>query len=154
MRQIGSITFIPENMPRFIGTKTLKAIGMSRADYCMYRGWSLPAGENGADMGYLVEYTDGGKPNDSRHEGYISWSQKEQFDNAYRHRPLVDGMAPHQQRVVDEQADLNEKLIKLEAFTDTPLFASLPEAERGRLMAQHGAMFAYFTILAERIAAF
>lgn len=84
MQQSGSITFIPENMPRFIGTKVLKAIGMSRADYCLYRGWPLPADENGADKGYLVEYTDGGKPNDSRHAGYISWSPKEQFDNAYR----------------------------------------------------------------------
>lgn len=63
-------------------------------------------------------------------------------------------MAPHQQRVVDELAELSDKLTKLEAFADTPLFASLAEAERGRLMAQHGAMFAYSTILGERIAAF
>lgn len=63
-------------------------------------------------------------------------------------------LPPHQQRVIDERAELNDKMVKLEAFTDTPLFASLDEAERRRLMAQHGAMFAYSTILTERIAAF
>ena len=57
---------------------------MTRAAYNDYRAWDLPANENGDDEGYLVEYTDGGKPNDARHDGYISWSPKEQFDNAYR----------------------------------------------------------------------
>lgn len=76
-------------MDLFIGTKTVKATLMTRAEYNEYRTWTLPANENGADEGYLVEYTDGGKPNDSRHEGYISWSPKEQFDNAYRE---INGM--------------------------------------------------------------
>lgn len=69
---------------KFIGTKIITAEAMTRAAYNGYRGWDLPANENGADQGYLVEYTDGGKPNDPRHAGYISWSPKEQFDNAYR----------------------------------------------------------------------
>ena len=56
---------------------------MNRLDYNAYRGWELPADEDGADDGYLVEYLDGGKPNDTRHEGYISWSPKAQFDNGY-----------------------------------------------------------------------
>lgn len=71
-------------MKTYIGTKTITALSMSRGDYNTYRGWNMPSNENGADEGYLVEYTDGGKPNDSRHAGYISWSPKEQFDNAYR----------------------------------------------------------------------
>lgn len=71
-------------MERYIGTKIVTATAMNRADYNVYRGWVLPANEDGADEGYLVEYTDGGKPNDARHAGYISWSPKEQFDNAYR----------------------------------------------------------------------
>ncbi|CAB5144359.1 Protein of unknown function DUF2829 [uncultured Caudovirales phage] len=71
-------------MKRYIGTKLIDAQPMTRSAYNEYRGWALPANEDGADDGYLVEYTDGGKPNDSRHAGYISWSPKEQFDNAYR----------------------------------------------------------------------
>lgn len=71
-------------MNQYIGTKLVQARPMNRAEYNAYRGWELPANENGADEGYLVEYTDGGKPNDARHAGYISWSPKEQFEGAYR----------------------------------------------------------------------
>lgn len=76
-------------MKNFIGTKQLKACSMNRLEYNEYRaehspGWKLPENENGADEGYLVEYLDGGKSNDPRHEGYISWSPKEQFENAYQ----------------------------------------------------------------------
>lgn len=71
-------------MMQCIGTKLVLAAPMTRAEYNRYRGWELPANENGADDGYLVEYLDGGQPNDPRHVGYISWSPKEQFENAYR----------------------------------------------------------------------
>lgn len=71
-------------MKRYIGTKIINAKPMNRADYNEYRNWVLPANEDGADDGYLVEYLDGGKSNDSRHAGYISWSPKEQFEGAYR----------------------------------------------------------------------
>lgn len=76
-------------MKTFIGTKIIKAVAMTRACYNGYRGWALPTNENGLDDGYLVEYTDGGKPNceELGHTGYISWYPKEQFDNAYR--PMV-----------------------------------------------------------------
>lgn len=69
---------------RFIGTKIVLAIAMTRLAYNAYRGWTLPSDEVGADEGYLVEYTDGGAPNHAAHAGYISWLPKEQFDNAYR----------------------------------------------------------------------
>lgn len=69
---------------RYIGTKTINAQPMTRAAYNEFRGWTLPAGESGADEGYLVEYLDGGKPNVPTHAGYVSWSPKEQFDKAYR----------------------------------------------------------------------
>ena len=68
----------------YIGTKLIQAWPMTRAAYNEYRGWKPPEGEDQAVDGYLVEYLDGGKPCDSRHAGYISWSPKEQFDNAYR----------------------------------------------------------------------
>ncbi len=70
-------------MKMHIGTKVVTATPMTRLDYNEYRNWNLPENENGADDGYLVEYQDGGRQNDSRHAGYISWSPKEQFDNAY-----------------------------------------------------------------------
>ncbi|WP_319568231.1 DUF2829 domain-containing protein [Cohaesibacter marisflavi] len=71
-------------MEQFFGTKHIAARPMTRLDYNIYRGWDLPADEDGSDDGYLVEYMDGGKPNHPDHEGYISWSPKEQFENAYQ----------------------------------------------------------------------
>lgn len=68
----------------FIGTKLIEAEPMTRASYNAFRGWGLPADENGSDEGYLVEYTDGGKPNVEGRAGYVSWSPKEQFEKAYR----------------------------------------------------------------------
>jgi hypothetical protein len=81
-------------MKKYIGTKQVAAREMTREEYNFYRGWTLPADEDGMDEGYLVEYLDGGKPNHPAHGGYISWSPKEHFDNA--HRELTDltfGMA-------------------------------------------------------------
>lgn len=71
-------------MKRYIGTKVIKAKPMNRLEYNEFRGWTLPADEDGADEGYLVEYVDGGKPNTTQYAGYVSWSPKEQFDKAYR----------------------------------------------------------------------
>lgn len=141
-------------MNRFIGTKLVLATAMTRASYNDFRGWKLPEDEDGSDDGYLVEYTDGGKPNVLTHAGYVSWSPKEQFDNAYRERQLVPGLAPHEQRVFDERADLIERTTKLATFFEMPLFAELDEAEQSRLRQQHHAMTAYAAILSERIDAF
>lgn len=71
-------------MKRYIGTKVINAMPMTRASYNALRGWTLPANENGDDEGYLVEYTDGGQPNHPDFAGYVSWSPKEQFEGAYR----------------------------------------------------------------------
>ena len=76
-------------MQTYIGTKLVKMRPMNRADYNTYRGWTLPADEDGTDEGYLVEYLDGGKPNVPVHEGYVSWSPKAQAEAAYR---LTSGM--------------------------------------------------------------
>lgn len=69
---------------RFIGTKIINAQPMTRLAYNQLRGWTVPADENPADDGYLVEYQDGGKPNVPGYAGYVSWSPKEQFEGAYR----------------------------------------------------------------------
>ena len=71
-------------MKKYIGTKTLFAQPMTRGEYNQYRGWELPSNENPNDKGYLVEYEDGGKPNDPRHKGYISWSPEDVFTKTYR----------------------------------------------------------------------
>lgn len=77
-------------MQKCIGTKLVQLTPMTRLEYNEYRGWDLPDNENGADEGYLVEYLDGGNANHHAHKGYISWSPKEQADNAYR---PVDGLS-------------------------------------------------------------
>lgn len=72
------------NMKKFIGSKIIQAKPMNRLDYNEYRGWQLPENENGTDEGFLVEYLDGGEANHPDHAGYISWSPKTVFENAYR----------------------------------------------------------------------
>lgn len=63
-------------------------------------------------------------------------------------------LQPHQQRVVIEKADLDEKLTKLRAFFGTETFANLDDAEMERLQRQADHMSAYSEVLGERIAAF
>jgi hypothetical protein len=63
-------------------------------------------------------------------------------------------MQPHQQRVVDEKTELDEKLSKLESFFETNIFKSIPEQEQLRLKRQAIIMAAYSDILQERITAF
>jgi hypothetical protein len=63
--------------------------------------------------------------------------------------------APHQQRVVDEKTELDEKRTKLKAFIDgNAIFAGLPDDEKERLVRRHSCMTEYSEILGERIAAF
>lgn len=72
------------SMATYFGTKVVMARQMTRQAYNDYRGWKLPENENGSDPGFLIEYVDGGAPNDPRHAGYISWSPRDVFERAYR----------------------------------------------------------------------
>lgn len=64
-------------------------------------------------------------------------------------------LQPHQQRVVDEKTELDDKLLKLKAFIDgNKIFVSLPDEEKERLVRQHRCMTEYSDILGERIIAF
>lgn len=76
-------------MKQFIGVKLINAKPMTRLQYNNFRCWDLPADENGADEGFLVEYLDGGKGNVEGYAGYVSWSPKDVFERAYR---PVDGL--------------------------------------------------------------
>lgn len=132
----------------YTGTKTLKTWPMARGEYNAYRGWAAPEGEDQSTAGYLVEYTDGGAANDSRHAGYISWSPADVFNRAYK---VADTF---QDRVRNERADLADNVIKLSAFLQTHQFAQLTDTQREDLLEQHTAMMRYVNILDKRIAAF
>jgi len=71
-------------MNQYIGVKLINAKPMTRLEYNVFRGWPLPADENGDDEGFLVEYVDGGKANTAEYAGYVSWSPKDVFERAYR----------------------------------------------------------------------
>lgn len=142
-------------MQRYEGTKRLGAQPMTRGEYNIYRGWAIPEGEDPSDAGYLVEYEDGGKANDSRHAGYISWSPADVFERSYKAIPEErTNLAPHQLRVIKERDRVEDDLDKLTAFLATPTFEALPEAEQERLVRQSGVMVQLSDVLAERIAAF
>lgn len=66
-----------------IGTHVANATPMTRAEYSQYRGWELPANEDGADEGYLVEHVSISTPNHPNHKGYISWLPKAHFEKLY-----------------------------------------------------------------------
>ncbi len=64
-------------------------------------------------------------------------------------------MEPHQQRVVAERNELDERLAKLEEFRDySPIFKGLSKAEQRRLVRQASYMELYRDVLDERIEAF
>jgi len=63
-------------------------------------------------------------------------------------------LQPHQQRVVEERADLSTRLDRLRTFLRSSLFEAVPQAERARLQRQSVYMSAYLEVLDERIAAF
>lgn len=64
-------------------------------------------------------------------------------------------MQPHQQRVVDEKAELDKKAYALSQFIGAnEIFLKLDPAEQDRLREQCEVMWQYSEILGARIAAF
>ena len=63
-------------------------------------------------------------------------------------------MQPHQQRVVEEKKELDEKRAKLLTFLASDTFRDLDEQEKIRLHRQLGVMGDYSMTLGERIRAF
>lgn len=62
---------------------------------------------------------------------------------------------PYQQRVVDEKAALDEKIVLLTQFMELASFHALVDAAEADLLnRQHDAMSDYSRVLTERIAAF
>ena len=141
-------------MTLFIGVKLVNATPMSRAEYVQYRGWQLPADEDPNTPGFLVEYLDGGPPNDSRHKGYISWSPADVFEKAYIpcNRSIV-GLHDWQVRVVAEAAELEHRRDKLLQFLNGPT-THIPYRTVRKMSQQLLTMNMYLSILEDRIAEF
>ena len=78
--------------PTHIGQKLISCKAMTRKEYNDFRGWVLPENEVGVvdDAGYMVEYEPHPtvKPNVDGYTGYISWSPKHVFNDAYK--PLTN----------------------------------------------------------------
>lgn len=63
-------------------------------------------------------------------------------------------MQPYQQRVLDEQADLEAKIERLAIFIKSPTFETVEPDERARLIRQHAIMEQYSAVLVDRISNF
>lgn len=66
-------------------------------------------------------------------------------------------MQPHEERVVTEKRELDEKLAKLKAFCfgdNTTIFRGLDPKDRDLLENQYDAMLKYSEVLGDRIARF
>ncbi|QQV88617.1 hypothetical protein [Kosakonia phage Kc237] len=99
-----------------------------------------PEAKDGKE-GYAVKYED----------GYVSWSPREVFDKAYISLGHIGHLQPHQQRVVAELAQLNEKIAKLEAFTAREDFEKIAGDEALILAYQLKYMKHYAEALGERV---
>ena len=63
----------------------------------------------------------------------------------------IDGLAPYQQRVVQERTELDERRHLLSKFILSDTFIKLPDIQRALLIEQQAAMTMYSTILSNRI---
>lgn len=63
-------------------------------------------------------------------------------------------MLPHQQRVVEELEQLNDKIEKLTSFMLGNIYISLPAVDQGLLMVQIRCMRLYAETLSDRISRF
>lgn len=63
-------------------------------------------------------------------------------------------LQPHQQRVVEERDQLQERTVKLRAFFATETFGSLEKEERDDLVRQSAIMGQYLAVLGRRVERF
>lgn len=59
-------------------------------------------------------------------------------------------MEDYQKRMIDEYVELQDKIIKLDAFTHGPQFAGLPDAKKMAMFWQLAAMQSYLKALGSR----
>lgn len=123
---------------------------------CRFLSWKLP--KNFSPDGGVVFIPTKGRGYDSPHwpigTNLLTAEQaRKMFEHVTADEP-AEGLQPHQQRVVTEKADIDERLGRLLAFFQTPTFEGLPETERSRLRNQARLLDGYSAVLGERIAAF
>ena len=135
------------SMVAFAGTSMVHAATMTRQEYNDYRGWQLPEGENGSDVGYIIEDR-AGKKNTEELEGFVQWLPKDEFL-----RKFASAETP-QDRVRLEQRELYTKLDALENFLDKGQPDFIDDEQWALLKEQQMHMDAYNDVLTKRIAKF
>lgn len=135
------IQAIKTQMQQYTGTKTIMAVPMSRGEYNVLRGWEMPADENPADPGYLVQYENDSKANVEGFDGYVSWSPQRPFEEAYRASGTYD------KRILIEMEELAKKIFKLDEYVRN----MDPDREDFYLLnIQLGVMQSYYAVLKAR----
>ena len=135
------------SMVAFAGTSMVHAATMTRQEYNDYRGWQLPEGENGSDVGYIIEDR-AGKKNTEELEGFVQWLPKDEFL-----RKFASAETP-QDRVRLEQRELYTKLDALENLLDKGQPDFIDDEQWALLKEQQMHMDAYNDVLTKRIAKF
>ena len=133
-----------------------------------FLGWKLPK-DFGPDAGISFKPT---KPYEGDELGNSWWpvgtnlltadQARQMFEHCMAEEPCASqqpgphaALPPHQQRVLAEKAELDEKATALGNFIgDSPIFDTLDDAEQKRLREQNDVMWQYSEILGARIAAF
>lgn len=146
----GGILHLGSDVHTALGQKVVHFTPMTRLDYNVFRGWQLPADENGEDEGYLVQYADGGSPNVAGFDGYVSWSPKDVFERAYSTVAEVKATT-HVERMQRELADLQIKITKLTAFCGGEVFLTLAPEDQQDMHNQLAAMTLYSDTLERRL---
>ncbi|MBZ3802415.1 hypothetical protein K9O81_18775 [Leclercia adecarboxylata] len=141
-----------KDMPLYVGTLYANATLMTRAAYNEYRGWKLPANEQGDDMGYLVidQHGPSNTPDDI---GYASWLPKDVFERTHLLVGDVSDLPPSHQLLKAERTQLMDRIQKLVADIGTDHFLSLDAFEQSRLNSQLDYMQSYRRELDERLIA-
>jgi hypothetical protein len=168
----GALVDPQEGFETFIGTKVVNATPATKLIYCELRRWTCPENEDPDEEGYVVEYTDRiqNPPAVEGFQGYVTWSPKEVFERAYRRvgkaasaasnaSPEAAGTASVREekketwldRVRAELAELDARLVKLNAFLETNTFCGLPEFDRRDLGNQQFFMEGYRNVLERRL---
>ena len=65
----------------------------------------------------------------------------------------LKNLEPHQYRLLNERAELRDRLEKLDLFIHSTAFPNVPPPERDRLQRQANHMGEYLNVLNERVAA-
>lgn len=135
------------SMIAFAGASLVHAATMTRQEYNDYRGWQLPEGENGNDVGYIIEDR-AGKKNTEELDGFVQWLPKDEFL-----RKFASAETP-QDRVRLEQRELHTKLDALENFLDKGQPSFIDDEQWALLQEQQKHMDAYNDVLVKRITLF